>query len=109
MSIARTRLCNQIVAFLAISHVLSPWSDSYEGYIPVGALMVRLLTGVPNADLYSWEYKGGACKSVIRRVMCKPYSSPCMLHVSAVYFACVHISFWLKCYAALEETSTQCT
>ena len=55
--------------------------------------MVKLLTGAPNADLYSWEYKGGACKSAIRRVMCKPYSSPCMRHVSAFYFACVHISF----------------
>ena len=53
-----------------------------EGCVPVGASHGKRITYKRlNADLYSWEYKGGACKSVIRRVMYKPYI-PGMHHVS---------------------------
>ena len=52
-----------------------------EGCVPVRASHGKRVTYERlNADLYSWEYKGGACKSVNGRVMFKPCMC-CMHHV----------------------------
>ena len=65
----------KLLQFQATSHVLVPGTSITirEGCVPVRASHGKRVTYERlNADLSSWEYKGGACKSVDGRVMFKP-------------------------------------